>query len=668
MSVDPTHPPADAARFYPRKLEMQALADILPLKGVDARSKRVVNVWGDREVGKSTFLSELREGEILSRVKILWIRPTRDAKIDTVAEFIGACSKTLRLPGSADSETPISQRLESVQQGRVNPLVSDDSILITRSSIATNKKPYINQAAAASVGRTETQREDIQVSVGLGESKATNQAEGFLDALPLQSLGTDLIILFIERLENLSITVKDWLKDYVIPAATRGPYRRNLIFVFESLDPLSLAYPNETWGEWDDLREDFHLPPLSEDDVYQHCLLAHAKPEEARYICRKSLGYPGKMQRCLDEARAGRYSGPSEEIARAALAGMAQPDRLKLGALCLPDILHPDELDAVFGPKAGLPALQWLAQLPRSPLASRPDGKGHTLPEPFRCAVLAAVSELPDFKPLRIRWAPLARLIHNAPDRSVRASLMVFAHLQWIDEEARQALFGSQAAKVMEFVVEHPEFFNRDHERYRVSERLRHDLDAVADAMAHAGAAAARSKAKTLWSQRRELIKAQVDALEADLARRMDEVNRLERRHAEASAMARITERKGGASYSESALAAAKKPSRGPLIAGLEILAGLLFASCFFVGNPLNFVALILGLAALSVGLALVPDWLAHRRAVAIARQAQITDSPENLRKRSLDITHDIQRREGKLDEVKQELAAAKSQLMFPYV
>src|SRR5690606_2926682 len=109
---------------------------------------------------------------------------------------------------------------------------------------------YINQAAASSVGRTETAREDVEISVGLGESKANNQAEGFLDALPLQSLGTDLTIIYLEQVERLSVSIIDWLRDYVIPAATRGPYRRSVVFLIESLDPIKLAYPNENWGEW----------------------------------------------------------------------------------------------------------------------------------------------------------------------------------------------------------------------------------------------------------------------------------------------------------------------------------------------------------------------------------------------------------------------------------
>ncbi len=151
MPAEPTSSPdSPKSHFIPRSVELEALADLLPLQGVEIGDKRIFNVWGEDGVGKSSFISEFRESERMSKEKVLWIQPTRDEPLDDIPEFIRACAKTIRYPSNPAKEKKISEQLESVQRGKVNPIVSDDSILITRSSIANKKRPYINQAAAAS--------------------------------------------------------------------------------------------------------------------------------------------------------------------------------------------------------------------------------------------------------------------------------------------------------------------------------------------------------------------------------------------------------------------------------------------------------------------------------------------------------------------------------------
>ena len=670
MPSDPTPTKNESTgHSLPRTLEMESFSQLLPLNGVEASSDRVFNLWGERAVGKSTFLSELRESEMMSKFKALWIQPTRENELDTVEEFIRACSKTIRYPSSPEKEKRIAERIESVQKGKVNPVLSDDSLLITRSSIAANRKPYINKAAAASVGRTEIVREDVQVSVGLGESKANNQAEGFLDALPLQSMGTDLIILFIEKLDRLSITIKDWIRDYVIPAATRGAYRRNLVILLESLDPLKYAYPNENWGEWTQNSVDFRLYPLSEDDTYSLGIHSGFAPEAARYICRKSSGYPDTLAECLDEARSGKYDQPPFDKSRPPISGLEKKDLLKLAGLCLPNKLYPDELDGFFASKTGKASLDWLRGFPNSPLQRSTDRHYFQLPDSFRKATLSAAGNLPEFKEYRRKWAPLAHLSHNMPSKSDRAKLLMLSGLLWMDDGLCRQLFKEKADRVMDFVVNSPLYFNRDQERYRVSERLRDDLVKVANNMGHVGVGSIRTAATELWAEKASAIRGRIETLEGELATEQDAVSALVRKHTENEAHIRIQERKSASEEKQQTTASqTNERTKGPTVLILLTLSAVFVWATYLLEFPANLAALVGALASLSIGLAYIPSWRAQIKARDQAQQSRIAKSPAVMKKRGQEITYKIQDRESRIDNLRDEIEEARKLLDYPYV
>ena len=658
-------------RFLPRRVEMAVFAKLLPLRGVEASSHRVVQVWGEEAIGKSTFLSSFRENHAEDRIKALWLQPTRDAAVDTIEEFIRACSKSVRYPFDPSKEEKVARALEAAERGKVNPVVSDDSILIMRSTVASNRKPYINQAAAASVGRTEVEREDIQISVGLGESKGNNQAEGFLDALPLQALGTDLIILYLERLDRLSTAVQDWLREYVVPAATRGAYRRSLVIVTESRDPPKFEYPTFSLGEWDKQTTDFRLLPLSEDDVYQFAIHSGVEPNLAHYLYFKSLGYPQPLQGYTEDCRAGRYSAAAPTAAaRKALAELTNSDTLKLAALCLPDTLYPDELDVLFGPANGKRAFEWLAQAPDSPAQKNGDARSAVLPDAFRATVLEATRNDPTFRELLLKWTPMAQLERNLPSKNVRSKMLLLSGLLWLDASLCKALFSEQADRIMAFVTENEKRFYRQGDRFCITDRFREPLRQVASQMGHIGVGAILRKAADLWNHRRDEIEARIKSLETNLEQLQATAVATARKQSENAAQIRILERgkPSLAAYSDSIAKTANERSKGPLVVLLAALAIICFAAASSIAAPYSYFALATGLAASIAGLFLLPGWLDHRKAVAITGQAEVRNSPEFLRKASLEFTQELHTVEDQIDRVKRNIDEQKQLLRLPYI
>ncbi len=645
---------------------MEALAKSLPIQGVEASSKRIFTVWGEAGVGKSTFISEFRESELMSKSKVLWIQPTREGELETIPEFIRACAKSVRYPNQPEKEEKISSKLESVQRGKVNPIVSDDSILITRSSLAKEKKPYVNKAAVASVGRTEKVRDDIEVSVGLGESKANNHAEGFLDALPLQALGTDLCILYIERIERLSVTILDWIRDYVFPAATRGAYRRSLVLLIESLDPIRLACPTENWGEWGHLLHDYRLYSLSEDDTYQYSIKSGLDPATARFLYRASLGYPTRLARALQSCRAldPHQEGNPEPV----LASLDAPAKLDLAALCLPEALYPEDLDALFGPKSGKAKIAWLKSLPNIPLRQSEDG--HQLPTAFRRNVLQATADLPGFKPLFTRWNSYSRLEHNIPSRSDRAKLLHLSGLLWINKDFCEQLFGPESDKVYRFATQSDQLFNRNQDRYRISERYREYLQRTAEHMGHPGSKTIRQKAEAIWQRRQTEINERIEKLEAELEALQNNTNTLIRRQSEALANLRIQERKTETQEIDSGREATPKGSpAGPVVILSSILCLALLGSGLLVSSPANAGLFIGSLTSLTLAIVYLPKWKAQRKASAANANTLFShESPEILRKQSLDLTHQVQDSESDIEDLKQAIEEAKEELRYSLV
>lgn len=606
-----TRPEKSPEHFIPRKLEMEALMQTLPINGTELDSNRVFNIWGEKGVGKSSFISEFRESELMSKAKVLWMQPTRKGKLDTIPEFIRACAQTIRYPNSPNKEKKIAERLESVQRGKVNPIVSDDSLLITRSSVAKQKKPHINKAAAASVGRTEIVRDDIEVNVGLGESKATNHAEAFLDALPLKSLGTDLSIIYIERFEDLSVSIIDWLRDYVFPAATHGAYRRSVILLFESLDPIHLAYPNETWGEWTKKTEDFQLYPYSDDDVYSFGFHCGLEPDIARFLRYKTLGYPAETHQAINELK---NLDPSN--AAQLLDSLPAPDQLKIAALSIPQAVHKDDLPILFGTEASNETFNWFKALPNTQAKISSSGNAFALPDSLRAEAIRRFAKRDELVTYRRAWAPMARISHCVPNRTDRSKLLLLSGIHWIDESFCQKLFGNQSAKIIPFITNaNSPYFNRKRERYRISERLRPALQKTAQRLGHPGMGVVRNKALQIWKNRQQELRDSLSALEARAEEIQSKLKSQTSKQKEIHAQIRILER---------ADPSTDTPSPKP-----------------------GFLAKIL-----QIGDSSKLD----------------TNSPEGLKKLGAEIATQVNKLEQKLDALAQERQAIKNELRYPAV
>lgn len=648
-----------AASFLPlREREIEAFANLMPLEWQEYKRLRVFNIWGDQSVGKTAFIRQLRESDLMRSKRVLWVQPNDRSSIGTIEEFIAAASKGVRYPAHPEKEKDISSDIESVQRGKINPMVSDDSILISRSKLATNKKPYVNQAAAASVGRTPYEREEMEVSVGLGENKADNQAEGFLEALPLQSLGTDLIVLRLGRLDQFADSIVDWIKNYLIPAASRGPYRRNLVILVESDDPLQLGFIDGDWGEWSDRLGNFRLEPAAEDAVLAAAAQSGLDPNASRFVYVQSLGYPGSVAEEIRRAQGGGAAdiGPWAD-------SLSDADQLRLAALCLPRKLYPDELDAIFGNHLGNAALTWLQSLPAAETPAEADGgKAYALSREFRQAALAGAYDREAFQPFKDRFLPYGRFARNVPSKASRLKLLMLSPLNWIDHECCAALFENQAAKVEEFLEKEPRLFIRREGRFRVSERIRDDLQAVADNMGSAAAAAIREKAAELWAVKRERLEKEIEEMERTIKETMDEVHRISRKQNETEAYLRVMEKKARATHS-SVRQDGEKPY-GAIAITLFVAAIGLFVAGQSNEYPGNLGFLIGSIAALCSGLGLLPSWSKQRK----ARLGAGSPSSVHLRQENVELSRQHQSMEGELADLQRAHKAKQRLLQFSYV
>ncbi len=596
--------------FIPRRRELEELAKTLPLQGVEIGDKRIYNLWGEDDVGKTSFISQFRESERMSKEKVLWIQPTRDEPLDDIPEFIRACAKTLRYPAKPKKEKKISEQLESVQRGKVNPIVSDDSILITRSSIAKNKRAYINQAAASSVGRTEPIRDDFEINVGLGESKANNHAEAFLDALPLKALGTDLTIIYIEHYDRLSITILDWLREYVLPAASKGAYRRSLVFLLESTEPLKYAYPLETWGEWSNLTEDIRLYPLSRDDAFKTAIGLGADARHAHYLQYRSLGYPDDLHETAKQLSSLDLSAASQF-----LDALERPDQLRIAALSLPQTAHIDDLHAIFGNETKL-IFEWASQLPTQLVTLHANGKSLAISEALRCEAIARFHDNLKFQSYANTWNPMGRVCRNIPSRNDRAKLFLLSGLLWIDSQLCDDLFKDQSSKILPFITESAQIFTHQGERYCLSERFRKDLRKAAIALNHPGANIVFKKANTLWEERQAQIAEALSDVESKIENCQLQIDELTHKQREVIAHIRIHERE-----TDTTETASKKTSN-------------VFSKLLHLGKD----------------------------------ESADPDSPDGLRKLNQSISAQTHEKEQQIDELNLELQKIQDALKHPYV
>lgn len=646
-----------------REREIGRLIANMPLSGYNMHSPRVFTIWGDPGVGKSSFVSLFRDSEAMREQKILWLQPSHDANLNTPQEFIATCAAGVCYPQSPDKEEALAEKIENSQRGKINPVVSDDSILITRPEAALKKGPYINEAAAASVGRTKHKRADIQVSVGLGDNPAGNQAEAFLDALPLQSLGTDATILHIPDWQDLAITVRDWFCDYVVPAATKGPYRRNLILLTESVENDSYRSELDTWGDWEELTYSFKLDPLSEDDVRTLTVFEGLDSNRSHFIYAAGCGYPKETYdwiRAL-HSQSGNSAVPSLDLPNSELA--------RLAACCLPNELHSDELDALFGPGKGKETLDGLLKLGLIPQQPEEDSsKALSIETNFRAHVIAQAHRIPAFQDIRSRYLPYGRTLRNIPNKNDRAKLFQLSCLRWIDKTSAQALFPSKADSVLKFIDSVDQYFVRKRGHFMISERLRSDLHTTATNIGNKTTQTLSEKAQSAWELVTQTITEKLEQNLELLNTTQEEADHIHRKQSEAEAYLRSLAKKSETLVDAHASHIANQPSNGNVTATLFALSAASLVATAFIPSPYNIVALLAGLISGCLGLAQLPRWVEKRRIEKALHESQNSSETERIVRERDHLTQLSQKKESNIDAIRKKIKQDKELLEYPYI
>ncbi|MCH6255863.1 hypothetical protein MLD52_04845 [Puniceicoccaceae bacterium K14] len=648
---------SSAGILIPRELETQELAKQMPLQGLDPKFAKVFNIWGESSVGKSVFIDQFRDSDVMLNNKVLWLQPTEQEEIDTPQEFISACSKHLKYPQNPEKEEQIKNALSEAQRGKVNPIQSDDSILISRSTTATNKKPYINQAAAASVGRTEFIREDIQVSVGLGENKYDSLAEAFLDCLPLQSLGTDAIIISLRYWDKLSTMVTDWIRDYVIPAASKGPYRRNIIFLTESVDLDNHCREDSRWNEWEEFVCDYRVLPFEMETAVNYLTSNGVAPYKANLLFSESLGYPQRITNSLKE------DVPLFAIEEG-IDKFSLPTLIPLLTL---DEIHLEEAKAIYHSATSRSTLEKAYE--KAPhLFEGAKGKSFRLTRNAKLNLCEELTKRGERGIAEINSSlALARLIRSVPNKSDRVKLLLLSPLQWMNTASINATFEKTADNVRAFVQGNEKYFVSKREHYRISERIRNTLSLVESNLRHAQADEISKKAGLLWDKRLEEIVEEKALLSEHLNQAKDEANRLNRKLNETENRIRELEKKGKLDYipNNEETSAAKHNGRNILVCSL--LSITLFGLSNALPNTYNYIAFISGLASLCIGLALIPSWIKYRRLMSAYNGGHDITLEEFLKDRD-NLHQNAQNQEARIAQLTKDILHIKHQLDFPFV
>jgi hypothetical protein len=651
-----------------RTEEMREFASLLPLSGFTLHTSRVYNIWGEHKVGKSTFVTGLCESETAHFSKILWITPRSEESIDTPQEFIAACAKGVRYPRNPEREESIAKKLAKSQRGKVDPLRSDDAILIARSTVATNKKPYVNAAAASSVGRTSFVRDDLEVSVGFENNRSGKQAEAFLDALPLQSMGTDLIILNFPEVDTVSKAIKDWFRDYVIPAATKGPFRRNLVVLTETHEPFEFNTLDHSFGEWNEQVVDFYLSPANEDSICQYAANKGCSSQETRFVYIKSLGYPRPAQEAIEHANKNNRDRNTLSLAVTLFSALPSSDKAKLAACCLPEKLYPNELDAIFGNGRGKGIISWLTSIPGMPLALSANGSSYKIPDDFRFIAINSIQENNAFDSYKDRWLPYGRLMHSVQVKPDRTKLYLLASLNWIENETCDTLFGENSQNVLNFMDTKKEYFVIRFQHMRISDRLRNDLSETAINMGHPAISSLRKQGQTLWDEQSLTLKQNYEDLEKSIASLDKRIQSLQNQNAQLNSQLKKIEIGNRSTPSPQSLSAAENNQNGALIAlflGLSLIA-LAIGQMF--NSPADLIGNIGGFASIGICLFLIPGWRQKRLAKSIRARANVEGSQENLRKESHELAQQIQSGQNAQDELQRRMDHTKEALLHPYV
>jgi len=609
----------------------------------------------------------LRESSFMERKKVVWISPKYETSIDNPQEFISACSLEVRFPNSPQREESLAKRLEDAQKGKVDPIRSDDSLLITRSSIATNKQPYVNAAAAASVGRTSFVKEDMDVSVGFGNNRAGNQAEAFLDALPLQSMGADLVVLHLSDPTTVSGSVRDWFRDYVIPAATKGPYRRNLVVIEESSEPFYLQGPEQSWGEWDEFVVDFELPPASIESVISFAHRENLSQEDSRFVFVRSLGYPAIAMQTISQLKSDSRDTSNRDAAEAIISRLTEDEKAKLAICSLPDTIHTEEFDAIVGPANSRETIQWLTSISNIPLQVIEGGKSYSLPDEFQLTAISSISESSEFRSAESRWLPYARLLRNVPNLSDRSKLYYVAGLKWIDGDRYKDLFEENAEYVSDFIETNDNLFAKQKKHAHTSQRIQSDLLATAKNLRHQGIEVIKPRVEVIWKQRQEWLTERIEDLEKSLKLVQERLQNLQGRHSQVSILLKRFQANGTPVHSAPAkgLENGKNGIYMSLLISFSCIAAIYGAS---QESPLNVVGFLGAFASFLVSLFLIPGWKLQRAAKESVKRSKIKNSPEYLRKENADLIQQIQENESAYDELGREITIAKEDLNFEYV
>jgi len=652
--------------LIPRIEAVRTFFGMLPLEEFTLSSLRVVNLYGSNGVGKTTFLKSLRESDFMAKKKIVWITPKADPSIDTPQEFVAACSQGVRFPQNPDMEEAVSKRLEDSQKGKIDPIRSDDSLLITHSGIAENKKPYVNAAASASVGRTNFIREDIEVSVGLGNNRAGNQAEAFLDALPLQSMGADLVLLHLENDDTLSGSVRDWFRDYVIPAATKGPHRRNLVVVEETGETYAFHAAERTWGEWDTLVADFELGPAGIESVIDFAMDKGCSQEEAKFVFVRGLGYPEETVKAAEELTTRAISRQSIEMAREHVASLPKDAREKLAICSLPESIYADELDAILGPGRSSEAIRWLSGLPGS-IAPEQTGKGLRLDDSVRLAAINSIEESPNFREAEQRWLPYARLVRNVPSHADRSRLYLLSGLEWIDGDRHDALFGENTEEISALLREKECYFAARKRFTHVSGVLGQDLKTTANNLCHQGSHAIYQRAARIWEDRETYLQNKLQDLGNSLTVLLERLHVIQAQHTQVTILIKRF-KKNGTLIPNEPDPQLVRGKNGLYISLLVLLAVGSMLAGVSLETPISLLAFVASGVATISALALAPGWRLQAAAKRYHKLAQIKGSPEYLKRKNNELIRRMQENQTAYDGLQREIAIAKEELEYNYV
>ncbi len=480
-------------------------------------------------------------------------------------------------------------------------------------------------------------------------------------------MGADLVVLHLSDPTTVSGSVRDWFRDYVIPAATKGPYRRNLVVIEESSEPFYLQGPEQSWGEWDEFVVDFELPPASIESVISFAHRENLSQEDSRFVFVRSLGYPAIAMQTISQLKSDSRDTSKRDAAEAIISRLTEDEKAKLAICSLPDTIHTEEFDAIVGPANSRETIQWLTSISNIPLQVIEGGKSYSLPDEFQLTAISSISESSEFRSAESRWLPYARLLRNVPNLSDRSKLYYVAGLKWIDGDRYKDLFEENAEYVSDFIETNDNLFAKKKKHAHTSQRIQSDLLATAKNLRHQGIEVIKPRVEVIWKQRQEWLTERIEDLEKSLKLVQERLQNLQGRHSQVSILLKRFQANGTPVHSAPAkgLENGKNGIYMSLLISFSCIAAIYGAS---QESPLNVVGFLGAFASFLVSLFLIPGWKLQRAAKESVKRSKIKNSPEYLRKENADLIQQIQENESAYDELGREITIAKEDLNFEYV